>query len=461
VITLERLLAAWLPEQRWFGDKGRRIGTVATTTVAALRAADPRLEVRLADVDFADELGGQTYVVPLSYHGHPQDHLRHALIGELPEDGRLLWVYDGLADRDTTPLWTDLLASGARVGALAFHPEPGADIPREVPGDVSVAEQSNTSLIYGEDAIMKVFRRLEPGLNPDVEVHSALRPLNNPHIAPLLGYVELVTGDDGGTPAATLAMLQTFLPVASDGWSLATASVRDLYTERDLHADEVGGDFAGESYRLGAATAAVHADLARALPTEPPGPDWLAETADMLGHRLAEATAVVPALASRAPQLQASYDAVRKLTLDQPLQRIHGDLHLGQALRTAQRWVLLDFEGEPARPMATRRHPDSLLRDVAGMLRSFDYAARHLLIDEPEDSQLEYRAAEWADRNRDAFCDGYTEAAGTDPRAYAALLRAFEADKAVYEAVYEARNRPRWLPIPLGSLARLTTEGAA
>ncbi len=455
MISLDRLLAEWLPEQRWFAAKGRQITAVTATSVATLRSADPRLEVRLVGVGFTDG-GHETYVVPLSFHREHADHLRHALLGELEEDGAAIWVYDGMHDRDVSHLWPELIADQHRVGALTFHPEPGAAIPRGLPGDVLVAEQSNTSLVYGEDAILKLFRRLESGINPDVEVHDALRPVKNPHVAALLGYVELLEGE----AVATVAMLQTFLPVASDGWSLATASVRDLYTERDLHADEVGGDFAGEAHRLGQATASVHADLAQVLPTTPAGPDRLARTADVMTRRLEAAAAVVPALAEHADMLHASYQAIRDLPITITLQRVHGDLHLGQALRTAQNWVLLDFEGEPARPLATRRAPDSPLRDVAGMLRSFDYASRYLLLDEPDDPQLEYRAAEWADRNRDAFCEGYAEASGADPREQRALLRAFEADKVVYEALYELRNRPHWLPIPLAALGRLSAEGS-
>jgi maltokinase len=471
MITLDRLLAEWMPEQRWFAAKGRPINAITASLVAVLREPYPRLEVALVGIGYADG-GRERYVVPLSFHREYADHLRHALIGELEEEGAAVRVYDGMHDRDLNPIWTDLIAEQARVGPLTFHPEPGADIPRGLAGDVLVAEQSNTSLVYGEDAILKLFRRLEPGVNPDVEVHDALRPVKNPHIAPLLGFVELdgaapgalagaaAEGGDGARAVATVAMLQTFLPVASDGWSLATASVRDLYTERDLHADEVGGDFAGEAHRLGQATASVHADLAQVLPSEPAGPGWLAETADGMARRLAAAAAAVPALASHADTLHASYRAVRDLPADLPLQRVHGDLHLGQVLRTAQNWVLLDFEGEPARPLATRRTLDSPLRDVAGMLRSFDYASRYLLLDEPEDPQLDYRASEWADRNREAFCDGYAEASGADPREQGVLLRAFEADKVVYEAMYEIRNRPHWLPIPLAALDRLATEGS-
>jgi maltokinase len=171
--------------------------------------------------------------------------------------------------------------------------------------------------------------------------------------------------------------------------------------------------------------------------------------------RLDQAIAVVPELADVADGLRATYDAFGAAASEVLLQRIHGDLHLGQALRTAHRWVIIDFEGEPMAELAARRLPDSPLRDVAGMLRSFEYAGHHRLVEVGVQPQLAYRAGEWTQRNRDAFLTGYAEAAGHDPREHAVPLRAFEADKAVYEAVYEARNRPAWLAIPLASLTRL------
>jgi maltokinase len=172
--------------------------------------------------------------------------------------------------------------------------------------------------------------------------------------------------------------------------------------------------------------------------------------------RLEAAIEVVPQLAEHADALRAAYAAVADSTDTVIRQRVHGDLHLGQMLRTATGWIMLDFEGEPARPLAERRRLDSTMRDVAGMLRSFDYAARHMLVEQPGDPQRAYRAQEWADRNRAAFCEGYSAASGLDPCGDSPLLRAFEADKAVYECVYEARNRPHWLMIPLQSLTRLS-----
>jgi maltokinase len=137
-------------------------------------------------------------------------------------------------------------------------------------------------------------------------------------------------------------------------------------------------------------------------------------------------------------------------------QRIHGDLHLGQVLRTDAGWVLFDFEGEPARPVSDRTGLYSPLRDVAGMLRSFDYAAQSMLLEREGEAGLGYRAQEWAERNREAFCRGYASVIGTHPNAYGAVLRGLELDKAVYEVLYEIRHRPYWIDIPLGSVERLT-----
>jgi maltokinase len=451
--ALADLLRDWMPHQRWFGGKGREWADV-TEEGFLLSKTDPVLSVHRVRISYTDG-ATETYLVPLSWRAHPEEELSSAFIGAVPGADRENYAYDAMRDRDATAPWLAHLVSASTVGPMHFHPSGVAPIPEGVPGDVISTEQSNTSLVYGQDAILKLFRRLEPGLNPDVEVHDALRRTDNKHIAPLLGYIEI---DEPGAESATAAMLQTFVPNASDGWRLATASVRDLYAEGDLHADEVGGDFAADSERLGAATAAVHADLAQVLPSEPADREWFSATARAMATRLEQALSVVPQLEEHLAGLRAVYAAVADSPETVVRQRVHGDLHLGQVLRTATGWVVLDFEGEPARPLAERRQLDSPMRDVAGMLRSFDYAARHMLVEQPEDAQRAYRAQEWAVRNRGAFCTGYSAASGMDPCGASPLLRAFEADKAVYECVYEARNRPNWLMIPLQSLSRLTAE---
>jgi maltokinase len=291
-------------------------------------------------------------------------------------------------------------------------------------------------------------------LNPDLELHRALRRVGSEQVAGLQGAVE---GMLDGQPA-TLGMLQDFAGNSAEGWAMALASVRDLFAEADLYASEVGGDFAGEAHRLGQTVAVLHSELAEALGT---GSRDGAELGAALAARLSVAAAQVPELGEHVVGIRAVYESLSGTI---PTQRVHGDLHLGQTLRTPYGWLILDFEGEPSATLAERVQPDSPLRDVAGMLRSFDYAAYHQVArqgaTEGEEHQLHQRAEEWATRNRTAFCDGYAVGAGADPREQQTVLKAFELDKAVYEVVYETRSRPTWAPIPLGSIARLVGDSA-
>jgi maltokinase len=464
---LAGMLAHWLPHQRWFAGKGRPFAVVALTALGILTERPWRSDVWLVRVGYDDAAGGtETYQVPLVRRPEPADQVAHVLVGEtddLDYGGRSFW-YDALHDKEVTGAWLAGIAGHRQDGLLEFVPGPAAEEPPlDASSLVITGEQSNTSLVFDDAAILKVFRRVYPGHNPDIEVHQALGKLSDGgarHVAKLLGHVTARwTEPDGTEQLADLAMLQEFFRTAADGWELAKISIRDLYAEADLHADEVGGDFAGEAFRLGQATAEVHADLARALPTGRLTGSELTDLAAQMAHRLDAALPAVPQLADYEPGLRAAFAALGAHEAGVPVQRVHGDYHLGQVLRTSHRWVVLDFEGEPAKPLTERTGLDSPVRDLAGMLRSFDYAARQLLADRPPHPQLVYRADEWFQRNRDAFLDGYVGSGGGDPRDDEVLLRAYEADKAVYEAVYEARNRPSWLPIPLASLARLT-EGA-
>jgi maltokinase len=455
--------------QRWFGEKGHDVDVEAMATSVWLSDAGVWPAVRIGFVYCSGPPGAENairvYQLPLSYHTAPVDNLGHALIGDWSEpdlgDTRV-WVYDALHDKEATPYWLDALTHGRRLAGLEFHPVHSPDRTLVVPDDaqslVLTVEQSNTSLVFGDTALLKVFRRLEPGSNPGVEIESALTEAGSELVPEVLGSARgSWPRAGGGTDSGDLAMITAFEKNSTDGWSYATTSVRDLYAEADLHAEEVGGDFAGESHRLGAATAEVHSELAKALGADVWAPDLMIQHAAAMQRRLDKAAAAIPELQPYAEGLSRAFTALAEYGEAVPVQRIHGDFHLGQVLRTINGWKLIDFEGEPAKSLIERRALDTPIKDIAGMLRSFDYAARSLLADHQGDQQIAYRAAEWANRNRRAFCDGYAEVAGTDPRDQGVLLSAFLADKVIYETMYEARNRPSWLPIPLAAAAQLST----
>ena len=447
-MTFEDTLATWLVKQRWFAGKGRTVHDLAVVAATEIIPGDPGLRHLLVTVSHGAT--SDCYQLFIGSRARLPARLRHARIGT--HEG--LQIYDGLHDSALTRTLLDAIVDDRTVGALRFCRIPGAEIFWDEPGLDSLVltgEQSNTSLVFGESAIFKVFRRVTPGPNPDLEVASALTKLGSSHIAEPYGWVE--TRMDGAT--TVLAILSRYLRAASDGWSLAATSVRDLYATEGTRAAEAGGDFAGEAERLGVATAQVHQDLAEAFGRSELEPEAIRELAEQMYRRLDIAIATVPELARHADKIGDAYSHLAKLIEPTPAQRVHGDYHLGQVMRTQTGWVVLDFEGEPASPLAQRRARSSPLRDVAGMLRSFDYAARHQLLTHPDAVRLAPKASDWVRRNSDAFCAGYAAAGGLDPAENSVLLRAMLLDKAVYEVIYEARNRPTWIPIPLESIAEL------
>ena len=450
-------LRDWIPEQRWFAGKGRQVLAVTPVHTAVLGGGDPQLVLAVVDVDQGDRYR-ERYQLLLGLRRDIPEHLGHAWVAARGD--RV--TYQAIHDPELTALLLTLMRDGKEVDGVRFATEPGVVLDVGQRSRPVGTEQSNTSLVYGQTYILKLFRKLVAGRSPDLELHRALAEVGCAHIAAPLGSIE---GELGGDPV-TYGMLTDFLPNTADGWSMATASVRDLLAEGFSDTGDppdpgqAGGDFASEAHRLGRAVATVHADLARALGCSEAEEGHLDRLADAMHRRLDAVRTEVPELAEHVDAMRSAFDDLREVSHPVLLQRLHGDLHLGQVLRNVTGWVLIDFEGEPATPLAERRAPASPLRDVAGMLRSFDYAADHLPFGDTDPRQHAAVAAAWAGRNRDAFCDGYAQVTD-DPREQAVLLRAFELDKAVYEVAYERGNRPAWLPIPLASIARITAGAQA
>ncbi|WP_340376125.1 phosphotransferase [Streptomyces sp. SS7] len=436
--SLDPLLREWLPRQRWFAGKGRPVTGFSLVAATELLPAGTRLGLyHLVLRAHQPDTHGDRYQLLIGVREALPPRLAPALIGHVsrgPLAGRT--VYDALYDTRPAELLLEALRSRARIGALRCERDPAQEIRPGLVPRLMTAEQSNSSVVYGDTFILKLFRRVAPGVNPDLELPLALAREGCPRVPAPTAWLEMDPEDGAGEPYV-LGVLQPYVQGATDGWELA---LRELAK---------GEDFGAEARALGRATAEVHGALARALPTVTLGPAQIRPMVEGMAVRLETAAQAVPALRPYAPALRTAFTALADLAAEGQTwtaQRVHGDLHLGQCLRAPSgQWSLIDFEGEPARPPAERRMPQPAVRDVAGMLRSFDYAAHAGERPDPG----------WAHACRSAYCSGYAEAAGRDPRTDPVLLRAFETDKAVYEVVYEARHRPDWLPVPLSAVERL------
>ncbi len=316
------------------------------------------------------------------------------------------------------------------------------------------AEQSNTSLVFDDRLILKVYRRLHPGPNPDVEVTSALVAVGFGHVAlPLVTWRE---------DPYDLAFGQQYLAGGSEGWALALTSLRDLYNSPCEDPAQAGGDFANEARRLGRMTAQMHLALAETLGVVQ-GPAVVGEW-DALLDRTVNRLAAAADVAGRDLVAEASVllARLRAVTDPGPAIRVHGDYHLGQVMQTDSGWYVLDFEGEPAKSLAERTAPTSPLKDVSSFLRSLDYASRYVLTERAasEMAQLVPLARAWHAHNRQAFLEGYLDVDGIrsllpGPKSAPAVAFAHELDKALYEFDYERAHRPDWALLPLAGINQL------
>lgn len=479
---IEEAAGSFLVTERWFGDKTRPIAATTVADLALAAVDDERYALCFVEVVFRDG-GTGTYFVPLALTRCPPpdvprlttldaDGAWYVLDAVALPRGRA-WLLDRLAADATLPaergafVWrqTDLLAPH-----LAVAQTDGSRL--------GTAEQSNTSVVYGASLILKMFRKVEPGVNPELEIARFLTVETDFRHVPLLAGELSYVGTEG-EPVA-LGLMQTFVPNVGDGWS---------YTLDLLASLPAGADFANAyrplARRLGERTGQLHGALAGATtdPAFAPQPiddDDVAGWAESFRAALAHTTEALRAHVDLVPA--ALEDQVRAFFAAQDIletqtggfarlrgttkTRVHGDLHLGQTLRTpTEDVVFLDFEGEPARPLAERRAKTSPLKDVAGMLRSFAYVRGTLERADRTGAGGAHDLPEllaWERAARDAFVDGYlAETADrgatflpANRAAFDAALAAWELDKAIYEIAYELNNRPDWLAIPLGAVLR-------
>jgi predicted trehalose synthase len=404
-----------LASARWFRSKHRRIAGLREVERTPL---GPGALVVL-EVAYADDGAPDRYLVP-------------EVDGREPSDGSGLWA-----------TLVELIARDGSVGPFVGQRhgllEPGPMDERRLR-----VEQSNTSVVIGDRLILKLYRLLEAGDNPDLEVGAFLTDAGFADTPAVLGALRHVPDD--GEPA-TAAMLQAYVRATGDGWTTMLAALADDPDRATALAAAIGALTA----RMHAALVSNPEDLdfpARvAIPAETG--EWRASAESQLAQAIASVTGEAhERLVAAAPAVRARFaDAFGRATGDEIVTRIHGDYHLGQLLARADGgFSVIDFEGEPARSLAERRRPTSPLRDVAGMLRSLDYAAR------TAEATTSITAAKWLPEARDAFLGSYG--------AIGPLVEAFELEKACYEVRYEAGNRPEWLWLPLAAVERLSGTSA-
>jgi trehalose synthase-fused probable maltokinase len=445
----EGALVEWLVGRRWFGSKSREVAGASLVESAPLREGEPAAVLALVEVRFQPGTH-ETYHVLLGFR--PEGTWHEEVVATV--DGHV--AYDGYRDPELARGIVELMRGGATLAAGEGELEFASLGELASVGEIGEAravgaEQSNSSIVFGDALIMKAYRKVEPGLNPELELLRFLTGRGFANVPPLHGWFSY----SGRLMDTTLGVLQRFVKGRSDGWDFALQTLRDDPEE-----------FVRQAHRLGEVTGAMHAALASerddpAFCPEEPSLESLAlltasvdEQIEQVFLDLPESETVAP-IAGRAQEVR---DQLQQLSHLGPLGRLirhHGDYHLGQVLWTGEDFMVLDFEGEPARPILERRRKRSPLRDVAGMLRSFAYAR----FASEFETGVEPPAG-WETAVREQFLDGYM--AEVDPsllpsgqEAIDRLLAVFELEKAVYELRYELDNRPDWVRIPVAGIERL------
>jgi predicted trehalose synthase len=442
-------VTAWIEQQRWYASKSRHITGLEIDEWVPI-ADDPALAVALVQTKFASG-SHELYQLLLSFLPDAEVGVRPAIVSA---DGQT--AVDALADpslaRDLLRLMDTEAQVDAEEGCFRFQRvELSGRVSPDGPVRPVGVEQSNSSIVFADQTVLKVFRRLEPGINPELELLQFLTRQGYANIAPLLGWYQY----DGRLFSATLGVAQRFFPDATGGWEMA---LNRVVTDPEGLLDDLGN--------LGKVTAELHNALASegadpAFSPEEPSSESMSlltatidEDIERIFIRLPDDERVA-SIAGRGQDVREKMNMRSQLVLGGRAIRTHGDYHLGQTLHTPHGWVIIDFEGEPARPLFERRQKRSPLRDVAGMLRSFAYvtSAAEIMRGQRAPEDFEGRA-------RRTFLENYF--ASIEPSllpggetAIINLLSIFELEKAIYELQYELDNRPDWLPIPVAGIARL------
>jgi maltose alpha-D-glucosyltransferase/alpha-amylase len=464
--VLERdVLPTYVAHRRWFGGKDEQIVSTHISRLTPIPGAEDLL---LTEVTVATENGTATYALPLGvdWEGEPAGPFASNLaIARVRRGHRVGLLTDGFALAPFAEAVLTAMHMGATVelddGRIEYIAYPGCDIEPKAAPEWLAAEQSNSTMVLGQRAVLKVLRKIQPGIHPDVEMVRYLTDHGFANVPPILGEVRHVSGE-----ARLLMLLQRFVYNQGDGWQWTLGMLDRLATDIDA----TFGNYENFACNFGRRLAEMHKVLARpseepAFAPEPVSAEAAQALADrvlgQLDHALAllEHDPVGEALIARTEALKERIVVVAHSAVGRMRTRIHGDLHLGQVLVTGSDVMIIDFEGEPARPIEERRAKDVPLRDIAGVLRSFDYAAAVAERGRPAASEIQAqetgeRYGLFRERAAAAFLDGYARIGADGDIANEPLLALFLLEKAAYEVGYEAANRPDWMSVPAAGLAR-------